>query len=149
MSGSTDTIIPMTWIGWALLSALFAAATALLAKVGVEHVDSNLATAIRTTVVLVFAWAIAVALGKHGEIRLLDRRTIFYLALSGIATGLSWLCYFRALQLGPASRVAPLDKLSVPLVMLFAWLLLGEKMTVPAVAGGILITAGAMVMVLG
>lgn len=139
----------MTWIGWALLSALFAAATALLAKVGVEHVDSNLATAIRTTVVLVFAWAIAVALGKHGEIRLLDRRTIFYLALSGIATGLSWLCYFRALQLGPASRVAPLDKLSVPLVMLFAWLLLGEKMTVPAVAGGILITAGAMVMVLG
>ena len=149
MSGSTATIIPMTWIGWALLSALFAAATALLAKVGVEHVDSNLATAIRTTVVLVFAWAIAVALGKHGEIRLLDRRTIFYLALSGIATGLSWLCYFRALQLGPASRVAPLDKLSVPLVMLFAWLLLGEKMTVPAVAGGILITAGAMVMVLG
>jgi transporter family protein len=149
MAGSTATIIPMTWIGWALLSALFAAATALLAKVGVEHVDSNLATAIRTTVVLVFAWAITLALGKHGEIRLLDRRTILYLALSGIATGLSWLCYFRALQLGPASRVAPLDKLSVPLVMLFAWLLLGEKMTVPAVAGGLLITAGAIVMVLG
>lgn len=149
MAGSTATIIPMTWIGWALLSALFAAATALLAKVGVEHVDSNLATAIRTTVVLVFAWAIALALGKHGEIRLLDRRTVFYLALSGIATGLSWLCYFRALQLGPASRVAPLDKLSVPLVMVFAWLLLGEKMTVPAIAGGLLITAGAIVMVLG
>lgn len=138
----------MTWIGWALLSALFAAATALLAKVGVAHVDSNLATAIRTTVVLIFAWSIALALGKHGEIRLLDRRTVFYLVLSGIATGLSWLCYFRALQLGPASRVAPLDKLSVPLVMLFAWLLLGEKLNPAAIAGGLLITAGAIVMVL-
>ena len=138
----------MTWIGWALLSALFAAATALLAKMGVAHVDSNLATAIRTTVVLVFAWAIALALGKHGELRLLDRRTVLYLVLSGLATGLSWLCYFRALQLGPASRVAPLDKLSVPLVMLFAWLLLGEKLNPAAIAGGLLITAGAIVMVL-
>ena len=80
----------MTWIGWALLSALFAAATALLAKVGVAHVDSNLATAIRTTVVLVFAWAIALALGKHGELRLLDRRTFLFLTLSGMATGLSF-----------------------------------------------------------
>ena len=138
----------MNWIGWALLSALFAATTALLAKVGVAHIDSNLATAIRTTVVLVFAWAIALALGKHEEIRLIDRRTLLFLVLSGMATGLSWLCYFRALQLGPASRVAPLDKLSVPLVMLFAWLLLGEKLTVPTVAGGLLITAGAVVMVL-
>jgi bacterial/archaeal transporter family protein len=138
----------MTWIGWALLSAFFAAATALLAKVGVEHVDSNLATAIRTTVVLFFAWGIALALGKHGELRLLDRRTLLFLTLSGLATGLSWICYFRALQLGPASRVAPLDKLSVPLVMLFASILLGEKLTAPAIAGGLLITAGAIVMVL-
>ena len=84
---------------------------------------------------VVFAWGIALALGKHGEIRLLDRRTVLFLTLSGLATGLSWLCYFRALQLGPASRVAPLDKLSVPLVMVFAWLLLGEKLTAPAVAG--------------
>jgi bacterial/archaeal transporter family protein len=137
----------MTWIVWALLSALFAAATALLAKVGVAHVDSNLATALRTTVVVVFAWAIALALGKHGEIRSLDRRTCFFLALSDLATGLSWLCYFRALQLGPASRVAPLDKLSVPLVMLFACLLLGEKLSAGAIAGGLLITAGAIVMV--
>lgn len=141
-------MIPMTWIGWALLSAVFAAATALLAKVGVAHVDSNLATAIRTTVVVVFAWAIAFALGKHGEIRALDRRTLLYLGLSGLATGLSWLCYFRALQLGPASRVAPLDKLSVPLVMIFAWLLLGEKLNAAALMGGALITVGAMVMVL-
>jgi transporter family protein len=137
-----------SWVGWALLAAVFAAATALLAKVGVEHVDSNLATALRTSVVVVFAWTIAIALGKHGEIRHLDRRTIFFLSLSGIATGLSWLCYFRALQLGPASRVAPLDKLSVPLVIVFAWMLLGEKLNASAIVGGLLITAGAIVMVL-
>ena len=141
-------MVPMSWIGWALLSAVFAAATALLAKVGVAHVDSNLAMALRTTVVLVFAWGIAIALGKHGEIRELDRRTVLFLTLSGLATGLSWLCYFRALQLGPASRVAPLDKLSVPLVMILAWLLLGEKMTPSVLAGGLLITAGAIVMVM-
>src|SRR5579863_5826830 len=139
----------MNWIGWALLSAVFAAATALLAKVVVAHLDSNLATAIRTSVVVVFAWAIAIGLGKHGEMRQLDRRTVLFLALSGIATGLSWICYFRALQLGPASRVAPLDKLSVPLVMVFAWLMLGEKITTPVLAGGLLITVGAIVMVLG
>lgn len=135
------------WVGWALLSATFAAATALLAKVGVAQVDSNLATALRTTVVVVFAWGIALALGKHGEIRSLDGRTLLFLGLSGLATGLSWLCYFRALQLGPASRVAPLDKMSVPLVMVFAWLTLGEKMNATTIVGGLLITAGAVVMV--
>ena len=142
----------MTWIGWALLSAVFAAATALLAKVGVEHVDSNLAMAIRTSVVVVFAWGIVLALGRSvatGEIRSLDRRTLLFLALSGMATGLSWICYFRALQLGPASRVAPIDKLSVPLVIVFAWLLLGEKLTASALVGGLLITAGAVVIALG
>ena len=139
----------VSWVGWALLAAVFAAATALLAKVGVAHVDSNLATALRTSVVVVFAWAIAIGLGKHGEIRGLDRRTILFLTLSGLATGLSWLCYFRALQLGPASRVAPLDKLSVPLVIVFAWIVLGEKLTPAAVFGGLLITAGAVIMVLG
>jgi transporter family protein len=110
--------------------------------------------ALRTSVVLVFAWAIALALARHGtglasEIRSLDRRTVLFLVLSGLATGLSWLCYFRALQLGPASRVAPLDKLSVPMVMILAWLLLGEKLTAPAIAGGALITAGAMLMIFG
>jgi len=138
----------MSWIFWALLSALFAAATAILAKIGVAHVDSNLATAIRTSVVLVFAWAIALALGKHGELRQIDPRTWLFLALSGLATGLSWLCYFRALQLGPASRVAPLDKLSVVLVIVFAAIFLGEKLTPMAVLGGLLIAAGAVVMVL-
>ena len=131
-----------------MLSALFAAATAILAKVGVAHVDSNLATAIRTTVVLVFAWAIALALGKHGELREVDGRGWLFLTLSGLATGLSWLCYFRALQLGPASRVAPLDKLSVVLVMVFAVLFLGEKLSPAAMIGGGLIAAGAVVMVL-
>ena len=144
----------MSWIGWALLSAVFAAATALLAKVGVAHVDSNLATALRTSVVVVFAWGMALLLAKpesglFSEIHSLDRRTLLFLTLSGLATGLSWLCYFRALQLGPASRVAPLDKLSVPLVMLFAWLLLGERLNAAAIAGGLLITAGAMVIALG
>jgi transporter family protein len=141
----------MSWIGWALLSAAFAAATALLAKVGVEHVDSNLATALRTSVVVVFTWGIVLALGRSAaadEIQSLDRRTLLFLTLSGIATGLSWLCYFRALQLGPASRVAPLDKLSVPLVMVFAWLLLGEKLNAASLVGGALITAGAIAMVL-
>ncbi len=137
-----------SWVGWALLAAVFAAATALLAKVGVQHVDSNLATALRTSVVVIFTWAIAIGLGKHGEIRDLDSRTVLFLTLSGLATGLSWLCYFRALQLGPASRVAPLDKLSVPLVILFAWVLLGEKLNAAAVIGGLLITAGAVVMVM-
>lgn len=137
-----------SWIVWALLSAVFAAATALLAKVGVAHVDSNLATAVRTSVVVVFAWGIALALGKHHQLRSLDRSTLLFLTLSGLATGLSWICYFRALQLGPASRVAPIDKLSVPLVMLFAWLLLGEKITVASLAGGLLITAGAVVIAL-
>jgi bacterial/archaeal transporter family protein len=138
----------MNWIGWALLSALFAAATAILAKIGVAHVDSNLATAIRTTVVLIFAWAIALVLGKHGELRQVDARGWLFLTLSGLATGLSWLCYFRALQLGPASRVAPLDKLSVVLVMVFAVLFLGEKLSPAAMIGGGLIAAGAVVMVL-
>lgn len=147
------TIIPMSWIAWALLSAVFAAATALLAKVGVAHVDSNLAMALRTTVVVLFAWGMALVLarpeaGMVAELRALDRRTVLFLVLSGLATGLSWICYFRALQLGPASRVAPIDKLSVPLVIVFAWLLLGEKLTAPALVGGLLITAGAVVIAL-
>ena len=141
-------MISMNWIGWALLSAFFAAVTAILAKIGVANVDSNLATAIRTTIVVIFAWSIALALGKHGEIRHVEPRTWLFLTLSGLATGLSWLCYFRALQLGPASRVAPLDKLSVVLVIIFAAIFLGEKLTPAAMIGGGLIAAGAVVMVL-
>lgn len=139
----------MTWLVWALLSALFAAATAILAKIGIAGIDSNLATAIRTTVVLVFTWAIAIALGKHNAIMQISSRSWLFLVLSGIATGLSWLCYFRALQLGPASAVAPIDKLSVVLVILFAWIFLGEGLSTPKIIGGLLIAGGAATLVFG
>ena len=136
----------MSWIVWALLSAIFAAATALLAKVGVEHIDSNLATAIRTTVVLVFTWAIALSLNAHHGLAAINRRSWIFLILSGLCTGLSWLCYFRALQLGPVSGVVPIDKLSVALVIVFAWLFLGESLTPAKLIGGSLITAGALIL---
>ncbi len=137
---------PGSWLAWALLSAVFAAATALLAKVGIAGIDSNLATAIRTTVVLVFTWAIAIGLEKHHALGEISRRSWLFLVLSGMATGLSWLCYFRALQLGPASSVAPVDKLSVVLVIVLAWLFLGETLTPMKILGGGLITVGAVVL---
>jgi transporter family protein len=136
----------MSWIFWALLSAIFAAGTALLAKVGVEHIDSNLATAIRTTVVLFFTWAIVLVLDLHHGLPAIGRRSWIFLVLSGLCTGLSWLCYFRALQLGPVSGVAPIDKLSVALVIIFAWLFLGESLTPMKILGGSLITIGALVL---
>ncbi len=136
----------MTWVFWALLSALFAAATALLAKVGVSGVDSNLATAIRTTVILIFTWGIAISLEKHNGIMDIGRRSWVFLILSGMCTGLSWLCYFRALQIGPASSVAPVDKLSVVLVILGAWLFLGEHLTPLKIGGASLITIGAVII---
>jgi transporter family protein len=137
----------MTWVFWALLSAVFAAATALLAKVGVAGVDSNLATAIRTSVILVFTWAIAIALEKHHALAQIGKRSWVFLVLSGICTGLSWLCYFRALQIGPASAVAPVDKLSVVLVVLGAWLFLGEPLTPLKIGGASLIAVGAVILV--
>jgi transporter family protein len=136
----------MSWIFWAGMSAVFAAATALLAKVGVENIDSNLATAIRTSVVVVFAWAIALALDAHHGIGSISRRSWIFLTLSGLGTGLSWLCYFRALALGPVSGVAPIDKLSVALVIVCGWLFFGEAMTPAKVMGGVLVTAGALVI---
>ena len=137
----------MTWIFWALLSAVFAAATALLAKVGISGIDSNLATAIRTTVILVFTWAIAIGFEKHHALAQIGRRSWIFLVLSGICTGLSWLCYFRALQLGPASSVAPIDKLSVVLVVLGAWLFLGEQITPLKLGAVSLIAVGAVILV--
>jgi transporter family protein len=136
----------MTWVFWAMLSALFAAGTALLAKVGVEHIDSNLATAIRTTVVLVFTWAIVLSLDVHHGLGAIGRRSWIFLVLSGLCTGISWLCYFRALQLGPVSGVAPIDKLSVALVIVAGWLFFGESMTPGKIVGGLLVTAGALVI---
>jgi transporter family protein len=136
----------MTWVFWALLSAAFAAATALLAKVGVSGIDSNLATAIRTTVILIFTWAIAISLEGHHGLAEIGRRSWLFLILSGICTGLSWLCYFRALQLGPASSVAPVDKLSVVLVVAGAWLFLGEHITPLKIGAVSLITIGAAML---
>ena len=138
----------MSWLLWSLLSALFAAATALLAKLGVSGVDPNLATAVRTTVVVVFAWAIAFSFGAHSGLAHIDRRGWMFLTASGLATGLSWLCYFRALSLGQASKVAPIDKLSVVFVILLAAPILGESITAMKVAGGLLIAVGAIVLAL-
>ena len=138
----------MNWLFWALLSALFAAATAVLAKVGVAGVDSNYATAVRTSVVVVFAWLVAYVARAPGSFHIPSARTWLFLSLSGLATGLSWLCYFRALQLGEASRVAPIDKLSVVLVILFATAFLREKLTAGKAIGGILILAGVVVVAL-
>jgi bacterial/archaeal transporter family protein len=136
----------MNWITWALLSAFFAGITAILAKIGVAGVDSNLATAVRTTVVLVFTWAIALATSPAGSLRQLSNRTLVFLALSGMATGLSWLCYFRALQLGQASRVAPVDKLSVVFAIALAAVFLGEHLTWQHYVGGALIMTGAVIL---
>src|SRR6201996_3353319 len=136
----------MGWIGWALLSAVFAAATALLAKVGVEHIDSNLATAIRTTVVLFFTWAIVLGLNAHRGLPAIGRRSWIFLVLSGLCTGLSWLCYFRALQIGPVSGVAPIDKLSVAIVIVAGWAFFGESLTPARMIGGALVTVGALVI---
>ena len=131
-----------------MLSAVFAAATALLAKVGISGVDPNLATAVRTTVVVLFAWSIAIGFGAHGGIAHIERRSWIFLTLSGLATGLSWLCYFRALSLGQASKVAPIDKLSVVFVILLAWPLLGESLTPAKIVGGLMIAGGAVVLAL-
>lgn len=130
-----------------MLSAVFAAVTAILAKVGVEGIDSNLATAIRTTVILLLSWAIAFAVQSPMQMQTISLRNWVYLALSGLATGLSWLCYFRALQLGPASGVAPIDKLSVVFVIILAALFLGEHLTPAKIIGGALIFVGAVVLV--
>jgi len=139
----------MSWLIWSILSAVFAAATALLAKVGVEGVEPNLATAVRTTVVVLFTWMIALMVGSHSGLAHIDRRSWLFLAASGIATGLSWICYFHALSKGQASKVAPIDKLSVVFVILLAWPLLGEAITTRKLVGGVLIAAGAIVIALG
>jgi transporter family protein len=138
----------MTWIAWSLLSAVFAAATAILAKLGVANINSNLATAVRTSVVFLLAWGIAFAVVPVSALSQIGRRTLTFLVLSGLGTGLSWLCYFRALQLGQASRVAPLDKLSVVFVLVFAAVFLGERATSATVVGAVLIAAGAVLLAL-
>ncbi len=135
----------MNWFVWALLSAFFAGVTAVLAKVGVQQIDSNLATAIRTVVILIFAWGIALVTNKE-PFSAIGRRTWIFLILSGIATGLSWLCYFRALKLGEVSQVAPVDKLSVVVAIALAAIFLREHLTWHHWVGGTLIFAGAVVL---
>ena len=135
----------MNWLHWALLSALFAGLTAVLAKAGVKGIDSNLATAIRTVVILIFAWSIAFSRG-FDTLNKATTRTWLFLILSGLATGASWLCYFRALQLGEASRVAPVDKLSVVVAMVLAVLFLGEHLTWRHWIGAGLIVTGTVII---
>ena len=136
------------WWTYALASAVFAALTAVLAKVGIKGVSSDLATAIRTVVILVVAWGIVFARDNPADIFTLQPRTWLFLGLSGVATGLSWLCYFRALQLGKVSQVAPVDKLSVALAIGLSVVFLGETLTLKAALGALLIIGGTLVLIL-
>ena len=136
------------WFVLALLSSVFAAATSILAKVGIENVNSNLATAIRTAVVLLMAWGIVFITGAQHGISGIEKKSWLFLILSGLATGASWLCYYKALQLGDASRVAPVDKFSTVLTLVMAAVFLHEEFTVKTVIGSVLITAGTFFMIL-
>lgn len=138
----------MSWLGWAFLSAVFAGLTAVLAKVGVKDVDSSLATAIRTVVILVFAWSVAL-IRNDQPLSTVAPRTWLFLVLSGLATGASWLCYFRALQLGEVAKVAPIDKLSVVIAIALAAVFLHERLTWQNWVGGALIVGGSLVLAWG
>ena len=143
-SGSSNVM----WLVFALLSAVFAALTSILAKIGIDGVDSNLATAIRTVVVVLLAWGMVfLTNGQQGRRTIEPRRWVF-LILSGLATGLSWLCYYRALQLGQVSKVVPVDKLSIVVAVVLAFIFLHETLSVKAVAGCVLICVGTILMVL-
>ena len=136
------------WFLFALLSAIFAALTSILAKVGIEGVNSNLATAIRTVVVVVMAWGMVFLTNAQNGIAEISKRSWLFLVLSGLATGVSWLCYYKALQLGDASKVVPIDKLSVVITLILAFVFLHEQFTTKSLIGCILIGIGTMVMVL-
>ena len=136
------------WLLLAICSAVFAALTSILAKVGIDGVNSNLATAIRTLVVLIMAWGMVFLTDAQGGIMSISRRSWIFLILSGLATGGSWLCYYKALQLGEASKVVPIDKLSVVITIILAFLFLNEKVNVKSILGCILIGAGTLLMVL-
>ena len=136
------------WFVFALLSAIFAALTSILAKVGIEDVSSNLATAIRTVVVLVMAWGMVFLTGTQSGLSSISKKSWIFLILSGLATGASWLCYYRALQIGDASKVVPVDKLSVVIPLVLAFIFLHEQFTVKSLIGCVLIAAGTLFMVL-
>lgn len=136
------------WFVFAMLSAIFAAITSILAKVGIEGVNSNLATAIRTVVVVVMAWAMVFLTNAQNGISAIGKKSWVFLILSGLATGASWLCYYRALQVGEASKVVPIDKLSVVITLIMAFVFLHEEFTIKSVIGCVLIGAGTLIMVL-
>ena len=136
------------WLIFALLSAVFAAATSILAKIGIEGVNSNLAIAIRTVVVVVMAWGMVFLTNAQGGIAQIGRKSWIFLILSGLATGASWLCYYRALQLGEVSKVVPIDKLSVVITLVLGFVLLHEQVSLKSLIGCILIGAGTLVMAL-
>ena len=138
----------MNWAWYAVLSAFFGALVAIFGKIGVRDVESNLAVAFRTVIIVFFAWGIVFVQGNARDLLRVSRHSLIFLFLSAIATGLSWLFYYRALQLGEASRVAPIDKLSVALAVAMAFVFLGEKPTAGNVIGGVLITAGVLVAAL-
>lgn len=137
-----------SWVVYALLSAVFAALTSILAKIGISNVNSNLATAIRTVVVVIIAWGLVFITGAQSGISDIGAKSWVFLVLSGIATGLSWLFYYKALQIGEASKVVPIDKFSVVISMVLAFVILHEKVTAKTVIGGLLITAGTFAMIL-
>ena len=134
------------WLIYAVLSAVFASLTAILGKIGISGIDSNLGTAIRTTVVLVMAWLMVFMKGKQHEVREIEKKELLFIGLSGIATGASWLFYYRALQEGPASVVVPIDKLSILVTIAFSWIVFHEKLTRKSATGVVLITAGTVLM---
>ena len=136
------------WVLFAILSSIFAALTTILAKVGIDGVNSNLATAIRTVVVVVMAWGMVFL--THGQRGIFDigRKSWIFLILSGLATGASWLCYYRALQMGPVSKIAPIDKLSIVITLILAFVFLHEEFTVKTAIGAVFITAGTLIMLL-
>lgn len=136
------------WFVFALLSAIFAALTSILAKVGIDGVNSNLATAIRTVVVLAMAWGMVFLTNTQGGIASISKKSWLFLILSGLATGASWLCYYKALQMGEASKVVPIDKLSVVITLVLAFVFLHEDFTTKSLVGAVLITAGTLIMVL-
>ncbi len=136
------------WLWYAIGAAVFAALTSILAKIGIEGVNSTLATAIRTAVVLVMAWGMVFITGKQDGISTISGKSWLFLVLSGLATGLSWLCYYHALQIGEVKKVVPIDKLSVVITLILAAVILREKMSVKDIVGGLLITVGTLIMVL-
>ena len=134
------------WLIYAVLSAVFASLTSVLGKIGIEGINSNLGTAIRTTVVLFMAWGMVFVTGKQKEIRKIEKKELCFISLSGLATGASWICYYRALQEGPASVVVPIDKLSMLVTIAFSWIVFHEKMTKKGAVGALLITAGTVML---